>query len=110
MFAFGSSFKVPGSADRPVHEQFEFNFVKSSEGRVYTYTDEDDARKAFNLVKHHAHLYLVNPDLSTAALIESGDCDRRGLVGPPQVSLTEDQQRALYDSFPFKSLLQWSPQ
>jgi hypothetical protein len=94
MFAFGAQYENG------------FNFVQTSEGHTYTYVTEALAREYFDCVKSHAHLYQVDPDLQQATLVEQGD---NVLPSPEQVQTTEKQRLALWESFPYKSLLAWAP-
>jgi len=92
MFAFGSQ------------TDDGFVFVQAN-GHVYTFPTEREARKSFPGVKSHAHLYHVALDLKTAHLIEIGD----NPPAPEAVETTEEQRLALYESYPYKSLLCWCP-
>jgi hypothetical protein len=88
--------------------QFEggFTFVQTSDGHVYTYASEAEARNCFGYVKTHAHLYQLNMDLSAATLVEDGD---NLLPAPLEVEPTEEQKKTLYQSYPYKSLMAWVP-
>ena len=92
MFAF-----VTSVDDQP-------EFVQTSSGHVYTYSSEKEARSYFDCVRHHASLYQLDADLGMGVQVESGD---RG--GPMTVEPTDAQRLALYNSYPYKSLLFWKP-
>jgi len=83
-----------------------FTFVQSSDGHVYTYASEAEARECFDYVRSHAHLYQLDMDLSVATLVEEGD---NVLPAPREVEPTEEQKEALYQSYPYKSLMAWVP-
>ncbi len=80
-----------------------FAFVQTPEGHIYTFSSEGLAREYFNSAKHIAHLYRLDLDLSVARLLEAGD----KLPAPIEVEPTESQKAALYESYPYKSLLEW---
>jgi hypothetical protein len=94
MFAFGS-----GTEDG-------FVFVQTSNGHVYTYPTEANAREYFGCVKTHSHLYQLDNDLGVARLVEQGDNLN---PAPAEVEPTEEQKLALYSGYPYKSLLAWAP-
>jgi hypothetical protein len=82
----------------------EFTFVQTEEGVVYTYPTEALAREYFDGVKHYASLYEIESDLSVAYRLFPGDIDGAITVEP-----TEKQKTALWSSYVYKSLLDWSP-
>ena len=83
-----------------------FTFVQNSQGHVYTWPSEKLAREYFNSAEHMSHLYRLDLDLGVAHLVEQGD----NLLGAPaQVEPTWDQKAALFESFVYKSLLEWTP-
>jgi len=82
----------------------EFSFVQSN-GIVYTYSSKTEAQTYFKGVRHHAHLYEVETDLSVAWLLEAGD----GPQTPTKVELTNAHKLALWTSYRYKSLLDWNP-
>jgi hypothetical protein len=86
----------------------EFSFVQTSDGAVYTYPAEEEAKSYFNCVRHHASLYQIDDDLSTARLVELGDIVSSDI--PLEVSLTNEQKTNLWNSYRYKSLLTWNPE
>lgn len=81
-------------------------FVQTSAGHIYVYSNEAEAILYFGCIKSYAHMYRLEPDLSAATLVEAGDV----VPDPPQkFEPAEDQKEAIYTSFPYKSLLQWTP-
>lgn len=96
MFAFGS--KTDGV----------FTLVQNERGHVYTWPDEKTAREYFVVAQCETHLYEIPVDLSVARLIERGDHPAR--VGSPgEVHLNDDQKTALFQSYVYKSMLEWAP-
>jgi hypothetical protein len=84
------------------------NLVQNAKGHVYTWPTEKIAREFFKVCKCEAHLYQVRMDLHAAWLVKRGD--HRAMIGSPQsFLLDEDQKRAIYDSYVYKSLLEWTP-
>jgi hypothetical protein len=83
-----------------------FTLVQSG-GRVYTYATEEEARSYFNCVRHHAHLYQIDSDLSTARVIELGDFE--GILAS-EIPLTNAHKLKLWTSYKYKSLLAWNPE
>jgi len=59
----------------------------------------------FQGVRNYAHLYSFDPDLEIGRLFEPGDT----LDAPETFEPTEEQKEALYESFVYKSLLNWAP-
>ena len=94
MFAFGSQ------------TDDGFMLVQTPAGHVYTYHSKREARKSFPCVRSQAHLYRIHLNLLTAQLVEIGD---NQLPAPETVETTEEQRLALYQSYPYKSLLCWAP-
>lgn len=82
-----------------------FTFIQSK-GSVYTYATEEEARSYFGCVQHHANLYQIDFDLSTARVVELGDL--HGALAS-EVQLTEEHKLALWASYRYKSLLDWNP-
>lgn len=81
-------------------------FVQTSAGHIYVYSNEAEAILYFGCVKSYANMYRLEPDLSIATLVEAGNV----VPGPPRTfEPAEDQKEGLYRSFPYKSLLQWTP-
>ncbi len=73
--------------------------------KVFTYPTAALAQVDFPGIKDQAHLYSLHPDLSVATLLESGN-----LPGAPsEIEPTEEQKRLLYQSYVYKSLLEWAP-
>ena len=73
--------------------------------KVFTYPTLVLARTDFQGIKDQAHLYRLHPDLSVATLVDRGT--RQG--APDEFEPTEIQKQALYQSFVYKSLLEWVP-
>lgn len=81
--------------------------VQTSEGHVYCYSSEKEARGYFNCVKMSASLYQLYPDLSEGTLVDAGDVC---CPDPPQTwAPGEEQKVGLYESYPYKSMLHWRP-
>jgi len=83
-----------------------FTLVQNEKGYVYTWPDEKTAREFFEVAQCEAHLYQVMMDLSVGWLIERGDYP---VGSPAEVFPNEEQKRALFDSYVYKSLLEWAP-
>jgi hypothetical protein len=82
------------------------NIVQNSKGHTYTWPDEKTAREYFEVAKCEAHLYQVSMDLTVGRLIERGNYS----VGSPAEVFPDDKQKkALFDSYVYKSLLEWTP-
>jgi len=82
------------------------NLIQNSKGHIYTWPDEKTAREFFEVATCEAHLYQITMDLSVGRLIERGDY----MVGSPiEVFPYEDQKKALFNSYVYKSLLEWTP-
>jgi len=74
--------------------------------KVFTYPTAALARTDFDGIRDQAHLYQLDPDLSVARLLEQGT-----LPGAPnEFEPTELQKQGLYESFVYKSLLEWAPE
>ena len=83
-----------------------FTFVQTANGYVYTFPSEALAQEYFGSAKHMAHLYRLDLDLGVARLIEEGD----NMLGAPETAKpTEEQKLALYESYVYPSLLEWTP-
>ncbi|MHC4296472.1 MAG: hypothetical protein ACYS7Y_04155 [Planctomycetota bacterium] len=81
--------------------------VQTSDGHIYCYSNEKEARSYFGCVKNMASLYHLQPDLSTGDLVDAGDvCNPDP---PPKWEPCEDQKAGLYESYPYKSMLHWRP-
>ena len=73
--------------------------------KVFTYPTIKLATIDFRGIEDQAHMYCLHPDLSVAILLERGS-----LPGAPnEFEPTEEQKRLLYESFVYKSLLEWAP-
>ncbi len=81
------------------------DFIQTPQGKVYTYPSEAEALTYFGCIRHRAHLYRVEPDLSLATLMEVGDGESPPMTFVP----TEEQKESLYESYVYKSLLFWKP-
>lgn len=84
------------------------NLVQNSKGHVYTWPDEKTAREYFEVCKCEAHLYQVSMDLYEAWLIELGDHQSQ-IENDESFLLTEDQKKTVFDSYVYKSMLEWTP-
>lgn len=73
-------------------------------GHVYTWPDEKTAREFFNPAI--AHLYQFRMDLQVGHLVERGD---NGLEGPDEIYPDDGQKEALFKSYVYPSLLEWTP-
>ena len=73
--------------------------------KIFTYPTAALAQVDFQGIKDQAHLYSLHPDLSVATLLERGTL----LVAPDEFEPTEAQKQRLYESFVYKSLLEWAP-
>lgn len=95
MFAFGS--ETDGV----------FTLVQNEKGHVYTWPDEKTAHEYFEAAQCETHLYEIGMDLSVARLVTRGD---HPMVGSPgEVYLDDAQKLALYQSYVYKSMLEWFP-
>ena len=73
--------------------------------KIFTYPTIKLATIDFRGIEDQAHLYCLLPDLSVAILLERGS-----LPGAPdEFEPIEEQKRLLYESFVYKSLLEWAP-
>jgi hypothetical protein len=84
------------------------NLVQNSRGHVYTWADEKTALEYFKAATCQAHLYQVNMDLSVGVLITRGEHPGH-IQSPNEIHPSEKQKRALFDSYVYKSLLEWTP-
>lgn len=83
-----------------------FTFVQTADGHVYTFPSEAIAREYFGSAKHMAHLYRLDLNLGVAHLVEQGN----NMLGAPETAKpTEEEKAALFESFVYKSLLEWAP-
>lgn len=82
-----------------------FEFVQTGK-HTYTWPDEKTAQSFFKEVVVECHLYQIDPDLSIARLLQKGENNQ---AAPSLVALTEEQKKALFDSFVYKSILAWAP-
>jgi hypothetical protein len=86
----------------------ELNLVQNSKGHVYTWPTEKIAREYFEVATCEAHLYQVTMDLSVGRLIAKGEHPGH-IQGPDEIYPDDDQKRAMFDSYVYKSLLEWTP-
>jgi len=74
--------------------------------KVFTYPTKHLVFIDFRGIEDQAHVYQLDPDLSVARLLEAGT-----IPNPPdEFEPTESQKRGLYESFVYKSLLEWAPE
>jgi len=82
------------------------SLVCSPVGHVYTWPDKKTALEFFEVAKCEAHLYQFTMDLQMGHLVERGDTD---LEGPDEVYPDDEQKTALFKSYVYPSLLEWTP-
>lgn len=78
-------------------------FVKVGD-HIFTYPHARLAKADFKGVRKYAHLYRIDVDLSTARIEIRGESR-----GPDEFAPTEKQKRMLFQSYVYKSLLEWVP-
>ena len=78
-------------------------FVRVSD-HIFTYPHADRAKADFKGVRSYAHLYRIDVDLGMARIEERGEAE-----GPDEFEPTEKQKRLLFQSYVYKSLLEWVP-
>ncbi len=83
-----------------------FTLIQNGKGHVYTWPLEGIAREFFEVAKCEAHLYQFEIDLSIGRLVERSNTT---VGSPDEVYPTESQKMALFKSFVYPSLLEWTP-
>jgi hypothetical protein len=73
---------------------------------IFTYPTAALAQADFKGIRAQAHLYSLDLNLGVARLLEKGD----GQEAPVEFEPTEKQKQGLYESFVYKSLLEWAPE
>jgi hypothetical protein len=73
--------------------------------KIFTYPSIALAAIDFRGIEDQAHLYRIDVDLSTARI------EKRGSLpgAPDEFKPTDNQKRLLYQSYVYKSLLEWVP-
>ena len=73
-------------------------------GQPYVYLDEKEAKRTFNLTRHHSHLYVWKADAPFATLVEhSPEAEvaprGAGVVGPDLLTINSNDADKLYRAF-----------